>query len=93
MALIWAPFMPDLFKFMAHTVRFGTVGNEGNGDGWVGLVEMKVLSEIFFFGGGGGVGENTNLNVERNFISILHKHPILHFIELSTDDGINITLT
>ena len=33
MALIWAPFMPDLFKFMAHTVRFGTVGNEGNGDG------------------------------------------------------------
>ena len=32
MALIWAPFLPDL-KFMAHTVRFGTVGNEGNGDG------------------------------------------------------------
>ena len=32
MALVWAPFLPDL-KFMAHTVRFGTVGNEGNGDG------------------------------------------------------------
>ena len=70
MALIWAPFMPDLFKFMAHTVRFGTVGNEGNGDGWVGLVEMKVLSENFFFLGRRGGWEYEFKRGEKFYLNL-----------------------